>query len=169
MWTIVKREEDDGANEISRLLSREEILESLKFLEIHWRRDNIRPAYGKTCQWLLKHPDDVSWLNPDKFDDHKGFLWIKGGFGSGKSTLMKFAYENTLKQYADGHTAFVGFFFNAMGDKLRNQQKACTVFDSSVDATVSRPPGRIRSIKPLALPYKSKRGLGPEPSPRYFL
>ncbi|KAL7787976.1 ankyrin repeat-containing domain protein [Trichoderma ceciliae] len=95
-----------------------ELLESMKFPEIDSRHDNIKAAYAKTCQWLLCHPDYLCWLNPDRFDDHNGFLWIKGKPGAGKSTLMKFAYANTIKSQTAEHITFASFFFNARGSNL---------------------------------------------------
>jgi nucleoside phosphorylase len=103
---------------ISPVISLEECLESLKFPEIDSRHDNIKAAYAKTCQWLLIHPGYICWLDPDKFEDHNGFLWIKGKPGAGKSTLMKFAYTNTVKSHATEHTAIISFFFNARGIDL---------------------------------------------------
>ncbi|RYP43640.1 hypothetical protein DL768_009815 [Monosporascus sp. mg162] len=59
----------------------------------------------------------ADWLDPTKFSQHNGFLWIKGKPGAGKSTLMKFAYLQAKKKtFQDGVTA--SFFFNARGDDL---------------------------------------------------
>ncbi|RYP81628.1 hypothetical protein DL770_005836 [Monosporascus sp. CRB-9-2] len=96
---------------------RKALLDSLRFEQIDSRQANIKAAHRKTCKWLLQHPDYVDWLDPAKFSQHNGFLWIKGKPGAGKSTLMKFAYLQAKKKtFQDGLTA--SFFFNARGDDL---------------------------------------------------
>ncbi|TQV91091.1 NB-ARC and ankyrin domain-containing protein [Cordyceps javanica] len=45
-----------------------------------------------TCHWLLETPEFRKWL--DEYEYPKDFLWIKGKPGTGKSTLMKAAFEN---------------------------------------------------------------------------
>ncbi|RYP60125.1 hypothetical protein DL771_010613 [Monosporascus sp. 5C6A] len=95
---------------------RNALLDSLRFEQIDSRQANIKAAHKKTCEWLLQHPDYVDWLDPTKFSQHNGFLWIKGKPGAGKSTLMKFAYSQAKKTFRNGVTA--SFFFNARGDEL---------------------------------------------------
>ncbi|KAJ9379007.1 hypothetical protein DTO063F5_7323 [Paecilomyces variotii] len=56
------------------------------------------------------------WLRLDKFNDHKGFLWIKGKPATGKSTIMKFAYTQTVKKMRD--KIIISFFFNARGEEM---------------------------------------------------
>ncbi|RYP25338.1 hypothetical protein DL767_008433 [Monosporascus sp. MG133] len=95
---------------------RKALLDSLRFEQIDSRQTNIKAAHRKTCEWLLQHPDYADWLDPTKFSQHNGFLWIKGKPGAGKSTLMKFAYLQAKKTFQGGVTA--SFFFNARGDDL---------------------------------------------------
>ncbi|RYP39319.1 hypothetical protein DL768_010725 [Monosporascus sp. mg162] len=96
---------------------RKALLDSLRFEQIDSRQVNIKAAHKKTCEWLLQHPDYVDWLDPTKFSQHNGFLWIKGKPGAGKSTLMKFAYSQAKKKtFQNGVIA--SFFFNARGDEL---------------------------------------------------
>lgn len=54
------------------------------------------------------------WLDTAKLGEHHGSLWIKGKPGTGKSTLMKFAFCNT---YLKGRIV-ISFFFNARGEGL---------------------------------------------------
>jgi len=56
------------------------------------------------------------WRDVAKISEHHGFLWIKGKPGTGKSTIMKFAYANAKKNMTD--TVIVSFFFNARGEHL---------------------------------------------------
>ncbi|KUI61569.1 Vegetative incompatibility protein HET-E-1 [Cytospora mali] len=96
---------------------RRAVLESLEFEEMDSPHSNIKAAHSKTCEWLLEHPDYVDWLDPLKFHDHHGFLWINGKPGAGKSTLMKFAYTRAIKD-TTSNTVTASFFFNARGDDL---------------------------------------------------
>ena len=76
----------------------------------------IKTAHAKTCRWLLKSEQYLSWLDMTKVGEHHGFLWIKGKAGTGKSTLMKFALVNarrTMKNHI-----LLSFFFNARGEDM---------------------------------------------------
>ncbi|WQF79138.1 Putative nucleoside phosphorylase domain, NACHT nucleoside triphosphatase [Colletotrichum destructivum] len=64
-----------------------------------------------------KHGSYKDWLDPSKAAQHRGFLWIRGKPGAGKSTLMKFAYGN-VRRRSEANTCHISFFFNARGDEL---------------------------------------------------
>ncbi|CRK45842.1 hypothetical protein BN1723_006750 [Verticillium longisporum] len=49
--------------------------------------------------------------------DH-GFLWMRGKAGAGKSTMMKFIYQQTKKKLRSPDTSVASFFFNARGMDL---------------------------------------------------
>ncbi|KAF2971314.1 hypothetical protein GQX73_g2261 [Xylaria multiplex] len=89
------------------------LMNSLCFETIIARELSIKPAYGKTCTWILHHPDYSAWLDPDRYPQNHGFLWIRGKPAVGKSTLMKFIYSKLKKDYN-----VISFFFNARGDDL---------------------------------------------------
>ncbi|OWT42618.1 NACHT and ankyrin domain protein [Pochonia chlamydosporia 170] len=91
-------------------------LNSLRFDTINNRQQLIKDAHAKTCEWLLDEDQYLDWLNPDKLEEHQGFLWIKGKPGAGKSTLMNYAYTKALKKMKN--TSVVAFFFNARGHTL---------------------------------------------------
>ncbi|KAI1166932.1 hypothetical protein F5B18DRAFT_659554 [Nemania serpens] len=90
------------------------LMDSLSFEKIDARHSNIKSAYGKTCAWLLSHPDYINWLTPAEFPQHHGLLWIYGKPGAGKSTIMKFIYTRAL----GNRETTISFFFNARGDDL---------------------------------------------------
>ncbi|KAK1756823.1 hypothetical protein QBC47DRAFT_377737 [Echria macrotheca] len=92
------------------------LLDSLRFDQIDARHATIKNAHAKTCRWLLKQSEYLDWLDPSKLDEHRGFLWIRGKPGAGKSTLMKFALTNARKAMKD--TIVISFFFNARGEDL---------------------------------------------------
>ncbi|KAI0160665.1 hypothetical protein GGR57DRAFT_389579 [Xylariaceae sp. FL1272] len=98
-------------------LRRQELFESLGFEELRRRQDNIGNAYGRTCGWLLEHPDYQEWQNPDSAAEHHGFLWINGKPGAGKSTLMKFLYNKAMRLRLS-NSSTIAFFFNARGSGL---------------------------------------------------
>ncbi|KAK3075879.1 hypothetical protein LTR53_000453 [Teratosphaeriaceae sp. CCFEE 6253] len=96
---------------------RKALLASLEFEQMDARRSTIKAAWLTTCEWLLTHPMYVAWNDPRKLDQHHGFLWIKGHPGAGKSTLMKSAHAQAVKQRHQEET-IVSFFFNARGGEL---------------------------------------------------
>ncbi|KAK2056329.1 hypothetical protein LY76DRAFT_467626, partial [Colletotrichum caudatum] len=97
---------------------RRNLLDSLRFDNIESRKVGIKTAHAKTCQWFLSHPNYLAWLNPSQMKEHRGFLWIRGKPGAGKSTIMKFIYLRTKKtRKIPGVIA--SFFFHARGEKLQ--------------------------------------------------
>ncbi|KAK2923678.1 Ankyrin repeat [Fusarium oxysporum f. sp. vasinfectum] len=90
-----------------------EILESLNFEEIDARKSIIKVAHFKTCRWFLKHPDYLSWIDWQQISQHRGFLWIRGKPGAGKSTIMKFIYSESKKTDIKIQRVTASFFFNA--------------------------------------------------------
>jgi hypothetical protein len=90
--------------------------EALAFDQMDARYNSIDPAHINTCQWLFQKPGYVQWRDPEHLNSHNGFLWIKGKAGSGKSTLMKCAFEHARKHFHDDKIA--SFFFNARGQPL---------------------------------------------------
>ncbi|WYZ35387.1 hypothetical protein EsH8_X_000034 [Colletotrichum jinshuiense] len=103
-----------SANSTSPMDRRQLLIDSLRFEQIDSRHANIKTAHAQTCCWLLEHPDYLRWLDPNKMADHHGFLWISGKPGTGKSTIMKFAYSHATKN-AIPESAVISFFFNARG------------------------------------------------------
>ncbi|KAF5687842.1 ankyrin protein 3 [Fusarium denticulatum] len=96
----------------------QEILNSLDFEQIDARKLIIKAAHSKTCRWFLKHPDYLSWIDRQKISHHHGFLWIRGKPGAGKSTIMKFIYQESKKKDRKHQTLTASFFFNARGEVL---------------------------------------------------
>ncbi|KAL9616341.1 MAG: hypothetical protein Q9160_008784 [Pyrenula sp. 1 TL-2023] len=92
------------------------LLDSLRFDQIDARQTTIKNAHFKTCKWLLKDPQYLDWLDVGKLHEHHGFLWMKGKPGTGKSTLMKFAFANARKTMKD--RLVISFFLNARGEDL---------------------------------------------------
>jgi len=92
------------------------------------RELDIDNAYAETCSWVLdrsmnneasaKQSQFLSWLKSEET-----FFWISGKAGCGKSTLIKYVYQNSktreeLCQWADGkNMVLIGYFFFDRGDK----------------------------------------------------
>ncbi|KAF2628424.1 hypothetical protein BU25DRAFT_35405 [Macroventuria anomochaeta] len=93
-------------------------MSTLRFDQIDARHITIKNAHAKTCKWLLHKSEYVDWLDTAKLPHHHGFLWIKGKPGTGKSTLMKFAFGKTSKSKTMKHSVVIAFFFNARGEVL---------------------------------------------------
>jgi hypothetical protein len=69
----------------------------------------------------LKQDEYRAWLDTPCNSPHGGFLWIKGNPGTGKSTLMKFAFDTETrkaKSRRQQDNLVVSFFFNARGNEM---------------------------------------------------
>lgn len=98
---------------------REAMMGALDFAEMDSRRLTIKRSYPQTSRWILHEPHYLDWIDPFKVEDHHGLLWIKGKPASGKSTIMKFLYEQVKSEKRPGiDTLVISFFFNAGGVDL---------------------------------------------------
>ncbi|KAI9892895.1 MAG: hypothetical protein M1814_001054 [Vezdaea aestivalis] len=103
-------------NSVASSEQRQACLKSLLFDQIDLRLMNISRAHSNTCKWLLKEPEYKNWLDSSKIDDHRGFLWIKGNPGVGKSTLMKYTYLHLKQRFKN--SIITSYFFDARGTAL---------------------------------------------------
>ncbi len=96
------------------------ILDSLRFPSMCDRYDEIDDAHKKTFDWIFRHDSNVhSWSNfSDWLVQGDGIYWINGKAGSGKSTLMRYIYEDArtlslLGQWAGSpdNLTIAAFFF----------------------------------------------------------
>ncbi|GKZ71959.1 hypothetical protein AnigIFM50267_008005 [Aspergillus niger] len=106
-----------GPGVITAVQHRALMMDALRFDQLESRQATIKPAHAKTCKWLLEKQEYVDWLDSKHFPEHCGFLWIKGKAGSGKSTLMKFAFQQA-NATVTAETDVISFFFNARGEDL---------------------------------------------------
>ncbi|KAF2624758.1 hypothetical protein BU25DRAFT_423864 [Macroventuria anomochaeta] len=95
---------------------RNAIKASLHFKQRDARLLTLKQAQAKTCRWLLKNPKYSDWMHVDKINEHRGFFWIKGKPGSGKSIMMKFLFSQAKKSMRG--SLVLSFFFNARGEDL---------------------------------------------------
>ncbi|KAH6625586.1 hypothetical protein C7974DRAFT_377081 [Boeremia exigua] len=95
---------------------RKVIKASLHFKQRDARLLTLKQAQAKTCQWLLKNAKYADWIHADKITEHRGFFWIKGKPGSGKSIMMKFLFSHAKRSMKK--SIVLSFFFNARGESL---------------------------------------------------
>ncbi|TLD10694.1 hypothetical protein PgNI_05313 [Pyricularia grisea] len=88
-------------------------LQSLAFGGMDFRLHDIKNAADGTCKWLLKHPKYQKWST----ELQHSVLWILGKPGSGKSTLIKYAFENA-NTFSENNINLV-FFFHDRGGNLQ--------------------------------------------------
>ena len=85
--------EEDQRNRISQMY-----LDSLYFPQIEERKSQIPEAHARTLRWVFdtppedpsKWPDFATWFIGS---DTEGLYWITGKPGSGKSTLVRYLYD----------------------------------------------------------------------------
>ncbi|KAF3181941.1 hypothetical protein TWF106_010750 [Orbilia oligospora] len=92
-------------------------LQSLSFLEIDNRRDNIENPIRNTCDWFFETEVFTQWLQRQDIELHNGVLWIKGKPGAGKSTLLKHTLNHCQRLLKD-HMIAAYFFSARSGERL---------------------------------------------------
>ncbi|KAF1957235.1 hypothetical protein CC80DRAFT_492027 [Byssothecium circinans] len=95
---------------------------ALRFPEIEERQVAIKDAYEATCEWFLQSADYCRWRNPsEKMNGKNAFLQINGDTGTGKSTLMKFAFTQHRARYREHHA--IAYFPTSRGTEAENTAK----------------------------------------------
>lgn len=107
--------ESSGSHGINAAL-KASLGEILQFDKIDERLTRLEAAHRTTCRWFLSHPAHNSWANPEERPSHGGLLRIKGNPGTGKSTLMKFLFEDA-REKTKGNASHItlSFFFLTRG------------------------------------------------------
>ena len=104
------------------------ILDSLTFRSIEDRHDEIAERHKETFEWIYEESqaDEKRWGGFVKWlREGNGTFWIAGKAGSGKSTLMKYLYNDPrtgelLKFWAGNLPLLVtSFFFWSVGTDLQ--------------------------------------------------
>jgi hypothetical protein len=109
----------------------EEILGNLHFESISDRYEQVSEAHAQTFRWIFEPEQSspecksgfVEWL-----ENNEPLYWINGKAASGKSTLMKYIYDNQktrehLSIWARGFPlCVVDFFFWNSGTSLQKSQ-----------------------------------------------
>ncbi|KAH9224948.1 hypothetical protein DL95DRAFT_281815, partial [Leptodontidium sp. 2 PMI_412] len=110
------------------------ILSSIFYPEHALRRENVKPPWENTFQWIFheEHDDHDRIIDPKNRTGFSGWLrgsnstyWISGKAGSGKSTLMSYILHNyrlksNLKIWSQGRDVHIlSYFFWRAGSELQ--------------------------------------------------
>lgn len=120
----------------------EQLLESLRFDDIHVRENEVTESHSETLSWVYddngKYPWDSlkSWLELER-----SIYWVNGKAGSGKSTFMKFLVKDertskALQIWSGGQDCMVlTFYFWLSGTKLQRSMKGflCSLLRQILD------------------------------------
>jgi hypothetical protein len=89
-------DDDDDEHPVKIQLVSSLILESLRFQTMDDRYEEIEPAHKKTFGWIFKEPDqEKMWADfPKWLSTGTGIYWINGKAASGKSTIMKYVFND---------------------------------------------------------------------------
>ena len=82
------------------------------------RESIIERAVQDSGSWLLESQNFHDWIQRTRLQEHRGFFWIQGNPGSGKSTLMKKIYSHVEASPQDPSSVLAAFLFNARGNEL---------------------------------------------------
>lgn len=109
------------------------ILDSLGFATMKNRQEEVAQAYHTTFEWIFEEPrketTPLPWTNFVEWLRHgDGIYWVNGKAGSGKSTLMKYIYNDNrtsqiLSQWSGSIPILVAtfFFWNSGTREQRSQ------------------------------------------------
>lgn len=115
---------------------RHNIMGLLHFQQIHYRFESVKPSHQRTLDWVFggktEQADEESTFTWSNFAtwlrSGSGCYWLRGKAGSGKSTLMKYLYQDErttsyLLHWAEGRRLVMpGFFFWYLGTTLQKSQ-----------------------------------------------
>ena len=109
------------------------ILESLAFSAMKDREEDVIEAHGETLDWLFSAKpgtaaDDPVVSFPTWLRGDQSIFWVNGKAGSGKSTLMRFIFNNNktfeeLRKWAGKrHLVTAGYYFWTSGSVEQRSQ-----------------------------------------------
>lgn len=94
------------------------ILDCLWYRVLDHRRNSVSEAHPGTFNWVLNPPTgDVEWDDLAQWlQSGSGMYWVHGKAGSGKTTLMKYLYDNAstcslLSKWVKDETLLMPHFF----------------------------------------------------------
>jgi hypothetical protein len=124
MQVITNKQRQEQSQEDRR--REDSILQHLRFPTLDVRYEEIDPAHAKTFNWIFEGFESRSsssfsdWLEGKGKDE--SLFWVYGKAGSGKSTLMKYIYEDPrtkeklAKWVGDQTLTMASFFFWSSGN-----------------------------------------------------
>ncbi|CBX96607.1 predicted protein [Plenodomus lingam JN3] len=111
---------------------RDSILKWIGFSELNHRYKKIESAYKETFEWIFRQPPDGKWSNFQLWleSENQSFYWITGKPAAGKSTLLKFIYqdprtkENLAKWSGQRRLVRTAFYFWNSGTVMEMSEEA---------------------------------------------
>ena len=109
-----------GANAKAVEQIHQELLKSLQPRVTNWRFRNVKAPHERTFEWVFKNTElkFLSWL-----ESSPGLYWCRGRPGSGKSTLMKWLFNDsrTINAWSNrrGRKIRASFFFHDRGSVIQ--------------------------------------------------
>ena len=108
----------------------EQLLESLRFDDIHVRENEVTESHSETFSWVYDDDGKYFWDSLKSWLEHeRSIYWVNGKAGSGKSTFMKFLVKDertskALEIWSGGQYCIVlAFYFWLSGTKLQRSMK----------------------------------------------
>jgi hypothetical protein len=138
-----------------RINREHQILQSLQFKSMTVRHSKIAAAHRKTFDWIFRNyasKDSCSIKFADWLRSGDGIYWIAGKAGSGKSTLMKYLYDDPrtaaeLHKWSGRKKLVTAsyYFWNAGTDMQKSQEG---LLQSLLYEVLRRFPALIPTILP---------------------
>ncbi|CAD0098276.1 unnamed protein product [Aureobasidium mustum] len=107
--------------------------QALSFPEMYNRLHEISDATSGTCQWILENHTFRDWQNAQR-----GLLWIKGKPGVGKSTIMKYLWNDSTAETSSETQITASFFCHGRGVDL--QKSPMGIFRALLHQIVEKVP-----------------------------
>ena len=133
------------------------ILDSLGFAAMQNRQEEVAQAYHTTFEWMFEEPkkenEALPWTNfVDWLRRGDGIYWVNGKAGSGKSTLMKYIYNDErtsqiLSQWSGSKPVLVATFF-FWNSGTRDQRSQNGLLRSLLFQILQHRPALIQPIFP---------------------
>lgn len=146
--------------------TRQDIMGWLHFPQIKYRFESVKLSHQRTLNWIFDEEterDDerptFTWSNFSTWlHSGSGCYWLRGKAGSGKSTLMKYLYQDErtrshLLSWSGGRRLIMpGFFFWYLGTTLQKSQAG--LFRALLYNIFQQWPPLILELMPeLCVPY----------------
>ena len=127
----------------------DELLESLKLREATSRFAQVQEPCSRTFEWIFEETKlgFISWL-----ESGNGLYWCRGHPASGKSTFMKWVFNDSRTIEAltkrDGRQVPANFFFHARGSEIQKS------FKGLLQTIIYQILQNSRELLPLILPTR---------------
>ncbi|KAI0142817.1 hypothetical protein GGR57DRAFT_508537 [Xylariaceae sp. FL1272] len=153
--SVSEAQVSSSLDEFSFSFLHQSILSWMYFRQITDREDNVNDAHRQTFRWIFQHSvghqrpwsDFPRWLR-----EGSGCYWINGKAGSGKSTLMKYIWQEErtwhLLQswFGTSRSISASFYFWNLGSKLQKTQGG--LLRSLLHDVLSKHPDLVPVIMP---------------------